>query len=316
MQSSLRDPVPFRPAAWCRGGHAQTIASSLLGDTSKPPHRRVEIPTPDDDFLELDLAGEENEGPCVVLFHGLEGSSDRYYMASMMRALATEGFAACAVNFRSCGSRMNRRPRFYHSGETDDYRTVFEWADRHFPGRRLTAVGFSLGANALLKYLGEEGGETPLYAAAAVSAPYDLKLGSLALSRGFNRLYEQLFLRTLRQKLARKREHHPELPSFEGTTLYGFDHKVTAPVHGFNGAEDYYYTCSARRFLEDIRTPSLLVHSREDPICPVEALPMQKILANPDLDYLLTDSGGHVGFRGKYGNWLSHTLLRFLAGRL
>lgn len=315
MQTSLRDPIPFRPAAWCRGGHAHTIACSLLGDTRKPPFRRVEIPTPDDDFLELDLAGESNEGPCVVLFHGLEGSSDRYYMASLMRTLAGEGFSVCAVNFRSCGSRMNRRPRFYHSGETDDFRTVFDWAGRHFRGRQLAAVGFSLGANALLKYLGEEGGESPLYAAAAVSAPYDLKLGSMALSRGFNRVYEQLFLRTLRRKLARKRERHPELPAFKGSTLYAFDDQVTGPVHGFEGAEDYYYTCSARRFLEDIRTPGLLVHSREDPICPVQALPMHKILANPDLDYVLTGSGGHVGFRDIYGDWLNRTVLRFLARR-
>lgn len=313
MQSSIDLAPPFRPPRWCRGGHLHTIACSLLGDTTTPPCRRVEIATPDGDFLEADLAGEENEGPCVALFHGLEGSSRRYYMTGLMRALAGSGYTAVGVNFRGCGTRMNRRRRFYHSGETGDYRTVFRWIRRRHPGRPLGAVGFSLGANALLKYLGEEGESSGLYAAVAVSTPYDLKMGSVCLSRGFNRVYEYYFLHSLRRKLAAKRRRFPDLPSFEGTTLYAFDEQVTAPLHGFEGADEYYDRCSARRFVGDVRTPTLLVHSRADPLCPPESLPMPEIQANPALDYVLTDEGGHVGFRDRDGDWLNRLILRYLS---
>ncbi|MDZ7772971.1 MAG: hypothetical protein U5K31_09585 [Balneolaceae bacterium] len=187
MQTSLRDPRSLSPGpAGRRGGHAHTIASSLLGDTRKPPCRRVEIPTPDGDFLELDLAGENNEGPCVVLFHGLEGSSDRYYTASMMRALAGQGFSVSAVNFRSRGSRLNRRARFDHSGR--DGRLLHGLLTRRggtSQGRRLAAVGFSAGRQRPTEVPGEERRDSPLYAAAAVSAPYDpLKPGSTWRFRG------------------------------------------------------------------------------------------------------------------------------------
>ncbi len=313
MESSLDHIPPFRPPAWCRGGHLHTVACSLLGDTRKPPCRTVEISTPDGDFLEAELAGEENSGPCIALFHGLEGSTDRYYMTGLMRALPKEDFTVLGVNFRGCGSRLNRRPRFYHSGETGDYRTVFGWLRDRFPGRPLGAVGFSLGGNALLKYLGEEKAESPLFAAVAVSVPYDLKMGSICLSRGFNRVYEYYFLRSLRRKLEEKRERFPELPRFEGSTLYEFDEQVTAPLHGFRGADDYYYRCSSRRFLEEIETPALLVHSLEDPLCPVESLPRTKILDNPVLDHLFTRQGGHVGFRSRGSGWLNRVITGYLS---
>lgn len=289
-----------------------TIARSLLGDHRLPPHQRVEIPTPDDDFLELDLVRGEEHKPVIALFHGLEGSTSRYYMVELMKELSEEQYSIVGVNFRSCGSRMNRQRRFYHSGETGDYATVFRWIRKQFPGRALGAVGFSLGANALLKSLGEEGSSHPADAAVAVSVPYDLRMGSITISKGFNRIYEYRFLRTLRKKLEFKRQKYPGLPRFTGSTLYQFDDQVTAPVHGFHGADHYYEECSSRKFLDSIHKPTLLIHSDEDPLCPIEGMPMHKINENDSLDYVITREGGHVGFWSRPRGWLNYVILNYL----
>jgi predicted alpha/beta-fold hydrolase len=130
----------------------------------------------------------------------------------------------------------------------------------------------------------------------------------MLLSKGFHRVYEYRFLRTLRKKLEAKREMYADLPTFSGSTLYEFDDQVTAPVHGFDGAEDYYEQCSARRFVEDIKTPTLLIHSREDPLCPVQAMPVAKVFDNTHIDYVITERGGHVGFWSKPRGWLNYVI--------
>lgn len=312
METNLRHIASFPSARWCVNGHMHTIACSLLGDTSLPSLKRIEIPTPDDDFLELDCAISDTSDALIVLFHGLEGSSQRYYMVELMKELIEEHYSVVAVNFRSCGSKMNTQPRFYHSGETQDYATVFQWIREQYPQKNIGAVGFSLGGNALLKFLAETGKSNPLKAAAAISVPYDLRLGAILLSQGFHRVYEYRFLRSLRKKLETKRETYPGLPSFSGSTLYEFDDQVTAPVHGFKGAEDYYERCSARRFVQDIKTRTLLVHSREDPLCPVQAMPVARIFENPNIDYVITERGGHVGFRSKPKGWLNYAIRHYL----
>ncbi|MDZ7683463.1 MAG: hypothetical protein U5J63_17565 [Fodinibius sp.] len=184
------------------------------------------------------------------------------------------------------------------------------------PIDKMGAVGFSLGANALVKYLAEQQNSTPVEAAVAVSVPYDLRLGSLLLSKGFHRVYEYRFMRTLKEKLEQKREQYPELPTFSGSTLYEFDDQVTAPVHGFAGADDYYEQCSARRFVDDIQSDTLFVHSREDPLCPVEAMPLAKLNSNEHTDYIITDKGGHVGFRSKPRGWLQFVIENYLSSNL
>ncbi|MDX1618610.1 MAG: alpha/beta fold hydrolase [Balneolaceae bacterium] len=293
-----------------------TICRSLLPAPDKPPHRRLDIPTPDDDFLELDLCEAGNGRPVVALFHGLEGSSNRYYITELMHRLWRNNYTSVAVNFRSCGSRLNRQPRFYHSGETQDPATVFEWIRRTFPRSRMGAVGFSLGGNVLLKLLGEAGNRHSLDAAVAVSVPYDLAKGSKTISRGFNRIYEYRFLRTLTKKLELKRRIYPQLPRFTGHTLYEFDNQVTSVVHGFRDADDYYDTCSAEHFIGMIRTPSLLIHSREDPICPPGMMPLGKIRDNGSLYYIVTNKGGHVGFWSRPRGWLNRTILNFLSDKI
>lgn len=318
METDLNHISSFNPAPWCPNGHFHTIGRSLLSRSSKPPHQRVEIPTPDDDFLELDVSvsSRDRDRPVVALFHGLEGSTDRFYITELMNLFYELDWAIVAVNFRGCGSRMNRKRRFYHSGETEDYETVFEWIERQFTGRPLGAIGFSLGGNALLKSLGEHGEEHPVDAAVAVSVPYDLALGSRVISEGFNRIYEYRFLRTLRKKLEEKRGRYPDLPTFSGNTLYEFDDQVTSRIHGFRDAEDYYESCSSTRFVPRIRKPALLIHSRMDPICPADAMPLAAIRDNPSLHYILTREGGHVGFWSRPGGWINETVGSWLADQL
>lgn len=316
MKTNLRHVPPFRSPRWCINGHFHTIARSLFGNTNPPKLTRIEIDTPDDDFLELDCHLQPESDTIITLFHGLEGSTKRYYMVELMKALIREGHSVVGVNFRGCGSQLNDQPRFYHSGETNDYQTVFNWVDNNHPNKKIGAVGFSLGGNALIKYLGEKQHSTPLQAAVAVSVPYDLRLGSIVLSKGFHRIYEYRFLRTLRKKLEEKRQRYPDLPTFSGSSIYEFDDQVTAVIHGFKGAEDYYERCSARRFIEDVKTDTLLIHSKKDPLCPVETMPLSKANENRYIDYIVTPEGGHVGFWSKPRGWLNFVIENYLSSNL
>lgn len=316
MKTNLRHVPGFISPHWCFNAHIHTIGRSLIGDTNPPAVERIEIPTPDKDFLELDCAIQPDSKGIIALFHGMEGSTDRYYMVEAMKKLIFNNFSVVGVNFRSCGSKMNNRPRFYHAGETEDFKTVFRWIRENYPDQKLGAVGFSLGANALVKYLAEEQEKTPVQIAVAISVPFDLRLGAILLSKGLNRLYSYWFLRSLQKKLKIKRQQFSDLPSFSGSTVWGFDDQVTAKIHGFDGVEDYYRQCSAQSFVENIRTHTLFVHSREDPLCPTEAMPIAKINQNKYTDYIITDEGGHVGFWSKPKGWLNFVVENYLSSNI
>jgi predicted alpha/beta-fold hydrolase len=229
-----------------------------------------------------------------------------------MFELNQAGYSSVAMNFRGCGSRLNRQKRFYHSGETSDYQTLFKWISESFPGSLIYAVGFSLGGNALIKSLGELRDQHPVTKAVAVSPPYDLKLGSYNLQKGFNRIYESRFMQTLRLKLEQKKALYPDLPSFNGTTIFAFDDEVTAPVHGFKDAVDYYDSCSSKGFLDKVDKPLLLIHSESDTLTPLRFAPFKVIEKNPNIDTIFTKNGGHVGFITKPRNWLEKTIVSWL----
>ncbi|MBO6522688.1 MAG: alpha/beta fold hydrolase [Balneolaceae bacterium] len=308
---SLFSPKPFKPAWWAFNGHVHTVVSSF-SKVNTVQFERIEIDTSDNDFLEIDLIDLKKDQPVVALFHGLEGSSERFYIRSLMHDLQSSGYSSVALNFRGCGSRLNEQRRFYHSGETSDYATFFNWIKSRFPENLIYAVGFSLGGNALIKSLGEEAGSHPVTRAVAVSPPYDLKAGSLNLEHGFNKVYAYRFLKTLAEKLERKRIKYPDLPAFNGDTLYEFDDRVTAPIHGFDGADHYYETCSSKQFLADVQTPLLLIHSKEDTLCPLQFAPFEMIEKNPFITRVFTEKGGHVGFISSPRNWINETILHWL----
>lgn len=298
----------FPSATWCFNGHAHTVLCSVLFSAPALQSKRTVIDTPDDDFLELDIIENGKNNPVCVIFHGLEGHTRRYYVARLAEQLVLRGFQVVLPNFRGCGSKMNRQRRFYHSGETEDIDTVFKWVNAAFPNSMIFSAGFSLGASALLNYLKKNGTHHPVKSIAAISTPFELKKGSLNLEKGFNKIYSVRFLRTLKQKLEMKRNQYPDLPHFTGSTLYDFDDQVTAPIHGFESADDYYSQCSSYYFMDQIRTDTLIVHSKEDPMCPFKWTPFKAIAENPKCTCCFTEKGGHVGFWSLPPGWLNVTV--------
>jgi predicted alpha/beta-fold hydrolase len=310
----------YRAPAWLPGGHAQTIWPLLLKGRM-PDYRRERWDTPDGDFIDLDWVDGTLDAPCVVLFHGLEGSSRSHYARRLMHAVERLGWHGVVVHFRGCSGEANRLPRAYHSGDSAE----IDWILRRLAAKRylaLFAAGVSLGGNALLKWLAEQGPQasTVVAAAAAVSAPLDLAAANVALSSGFNLIYARHFLRTLIPAAQAKDLIFPgsiDLQrALQSRTLGDFDDAVTAPLHGFDGAADYYARSSAGPLLAAIETPTLLLHAANDPFLPASFLPRQEQLpAAVTLE--LHKHGGHVGFvhgplPGRI-DWLPQRLLAYFA---
>jgi predicted alpha/beta-fold hydrolase len=263
--------------------------------------------TPDGDEIELrrlDAPGGRADVPRLLLLHGLEGTIASIYLLGTLAEARTRGWAADVLLFRTCNGEMNRARRLYHSGETTDLDFVVQRLAAANPTQPLVVAGFSLGGNVLLKWLGERGLGTPsqLRGAAAVSVPFDLERGSRHIERGFAQVYGRHFLRTLRAKARAKLRAFPGLfdPSAldRARTLFDFDDAVTAPVHGFQNASDYYSRSSSVNFLASIRRPTLLLSARDDPFLPPEVLDEVAEVArkNPDLLVEFHELGGHVGF--------------------
>jgi predicted alpha/beta-fold hydrolase len=322
------DPRPFRVPFWARNRHVQTLAGKFLRPSPPVPLRRERWDTPDGDTLLLDFADEGlPEAPMVLLLHGLEGSARRPYALLSYAALRRRGLAAVGMNFRSCGGEANRLARSYHSGETGDPRWVLERLRARWPGRKLGAIGISLGGNVLLKLLGDAGesARALVSAAAAVSVPFDLGAGSDELETGpMVRAYSRHFLRSMVGKVVAKAELVAPLVEVESVravrTMREFDHRATAPLHGFAGAAEYYAACSSAPVLDRIRVPTLVLHSRDDPFLPRSAVPERALASNPAITAVVLERGGHVGFvegapwAPRF--WAEEEVARFLAAEL
>lgn len=330
-------PTPFRPAWWLRNPHAQTVIGRYLRRARHVRYRRERIDTADGDFLDLDFAlGADGPDPraealatlpLVVVLHGLEGNSQSGYVLQTVWALAEHGIRTVVLNFRSCSGEMNRGARFYHAGDTADLEWVQRLLSHRFPAAPLGAIGFSLGGNVLLKFLGEcaRNGAAPIAAAVAVSVPFNLLAGADALERGLSRIYNRHFVHSLQAKFRTRAADFAGLcdtaRAARERSVRGFDDAVTAPLHGFAGAEDYYRQASSQRFLAEIRTPTLLLHSKDDPFLDAAAIPRAEVYHNPSLLGHFTDRGGHVGFVGGNVPWRPHfwaetEAARFLAAHL
>jgi len=256
----------------------------------------------------------------VVLFHGLEGSSASHYAAALMQALARRGWGGAVPHFRGCSGEPNRLPRAYHSGDSAEIDWILQRLRSLFPQRTLFAAGVSLGGNALLKWAGEQedSARDVVQALAAVCAPLDLTAAGQALQQGFSLVYAKRFLVTLkansRAKLARFPGLFDERRMLSARTLYDFDDAVTAPVHGFRDAADYWRRASSKPWLGGVRLPALVLNALNDPFLPRQALPgPQQVSASVRLEY--PEAGGHVGFvsgafPGHLG-WLPQRLLDF-----
>jgi predicted alpha/beta-fold hydrolase len=320
-------PRPFRAPRWLRGPHAQTVGGKLLRRDPGVPLTRERLTLSDGDFVDLDLGPEPESAaaPLAVVLHGLEGSARRLYMRITYAELLARGIRPVGLNFRSCSGEPNRAPRLYHSGETGDLGEVVAHLRTRFPDRRVGAIGYSLGGNVLLKYLGETGEDSGVEAAAAVSVPYDLAAGAAALERGpMSVIYNGYFLRMLREKVRARQEvqrSRIDLPAtLRARTLRQFDEAATAPLHGFADALDYYTRSSSGPLLPAIRVPTLLLHALDDPFLPGEHVPVASARTNPWIVPAFRDTGGHVGFI--YGTprrprlWAEEEAARFLGETL
>ncbi|WP_441629309.1 YheT family hydrolase [Cupriavidus sp. 2MCAB6] len=290
---------------WLSGGHAQTIIPARF--TQRPARvafKRERWTAPDDDFVDLDWTTHPvaPDTPLLVMFHGLEGDSGSHYAQAMMHALAARGWQGVVPHFRGCSGELNLAPRFYHSGDSEEVHWILERLHRQYcaHGRKLLVVGISLGGNALLRLLGEQGsGAAFIGAAASVSAPLDLAGGGAALSQGFNMLYTRMFLQTLKRKSLAKLKQYPGLFDREAMLasrdLYAFDNIVTAPLHGFRDTDDYWARASSKPVLDRIAVPTLVLNARNDPFLPARHLPGPADVS-PQVWLEQPEHGGHVGF--------------------
>jgi hypothetical protein len=323
MRSGVIEPGGFQPAWWLPGPHAQTLWPAFTRRTALPPLAHEELTLPDGDFVDL-YHSRGGHGPVVAIFHGLEGSLHSHYARGLIAAVGGAGWRAVFMHFRGCSGRHNRLPRSYHSGDTGDIAFLLRTLAAREPGTPLAAVGVSLGGNALLKYLGEGDVAPTLRAAVAVSVPFELAEGALRLERGFSRLYQRHLLDRLRNKVRDKFRDRPApvpLPSLESLdTFRKFDGAVTAPLHGFQDADDYYARSSSRRFLGRIRVPTLIIQAEDDPFLTPAALPRaQELAACVRLE--LSPHGGHAGFVGgrrpwRPEFWLDRRVPEYLADHL
>ncbi len=299
----MDSPLPsFAPAWWLPGPHAQTLGAWMLRPHRGLAFRRERWDTPDGDFLDLDFVegARLRNDVLVLVLHGLEGSAHSGYSYEILRRFLDHGVAGVGLNFRSCSGELNRGRRLYHSGETTDLAWVLDRLRDEDPGRRLAAVGVSLGGNVLLKHLGERGSSTELAAAAAWSVPFDLAAGARFMETGFATRYVGRLLRSLKSKARARADEIGRLIDLERTlrakTFWEFDDAATAPLHGFSDAADYYRRSSSAAFVPKISVPTLIIHSRDDPFLPATAIPEAAMQANPAVTPVISDHGGHVGF--------------------
>ena len=295
---------PYRPAWFVPGRHLRTLWGKFMRRRPQVATTVERWTTPDDDVLLVHRLHGSPDRPRLVLLHGLEGSPNSHYARGLLARAQALGWSAAAIVFRTCGGEMNRTRRFYHSGETSDLDLVVRRLTSELPDTPIVLAGFSLGGNVLLKWLGERGTDVPpsVCAAAAVSVPFDLARGSRYINRGFSRVYERHFLRTLVRKTTAKRQRFPDIAPKASLatlrTMWDFDDAVTAPVHGFRDATDYYERSSSLRWLHRIRVPTLLLSAADDPFLPPEVLGEVRAAAheNEFLHCEFVAQGGHVGF--------------------
>ncbi|KJR34158.1 hydrolase [Vibrio navarrensis] len=295
----------FTAARGIKNPHLQTLLPRFIRKKALFEPIWQTLDTPDGDFLDLawseDPSNESaSKKPLFVLFHGLEGSFFSPYANGLMYAFANAGWLSVMMHFRGCSGKPNRLARAYHSGETEDARYFLQHLQRHFPQNHKVALGISLGGNMLANYLATYQDAPLVDAATIVSAPLDLSACSERIEQGFSRIYRRYLLSSLKKNALQK--HHLLSNALaisprsikKLTRLYQFDDLITAPLHGFKNALDYYQQCSGLHKLREIRIPTQIIHAKDDPFMTDAVIP--KFVLPDNIDYRLFDHGGHVGF--------------------
>ena len=293
----------FSAATWLKNKHLQTSFLPIRSLLNNIKIERKIIDLPDGDIISLDTINQSKQKnksrPLLLILHGLEGSSKSSYAIQLLQYAQKNDWNAAVINSRDCGGCHNNLPRRYHAGETSDLKFIVEKIHQEGYMGKIYVVGYSLGGNVLLKYLGEQGEDTLVSAAVAISVPLDLHMSSLALNQNFSKIY-QFYLLNCMKKAIRRKFNKFNAPfewsnAMNSKTFSQFDNIVTAPLHGFNSKNDYYELCSSKYFLKKIKIPTLIINSRDDPFMLPEMIPDANNLSN-SVQLEISDSGGHVGF--------------------
>jgi predicted alpha/beta-fold hydrolase len=317
--SLIADSAPYSAPIWLPGGHLQTIYAGAFASAPQVDYRRERWELPDGDFVDVDWVDAINtlpSTPLVVLFHGLEGNSQSNYAKALMHATQAKGWSGVVIHFRGCSGEPNRLPRVYYAGDTPEIQLLLSRVRTKLQEAPIYAVGVSLGANALLKWLGESSLEAKQIAskAVAVSAPMDLAASATALDTGLNRiLYTPRFVDSMRPKALSMSARFPGLLDDKkikaAKTIHDIDNAVTAVLYGAQNADDYYTKNASKPWLKKIEVPTLILNAKNDPFLPAETLPTS-LEVSPMVTLEFPETGGHVGFTSA-DNWLSNHILDF-----
>jgi len=310
----------FKPAWWLPGSHLQTLWPALMRwkESLSLQYERLELS--DGDFVDLAWVGR-GSSPIVCILHGLCGGMDSPYINGILGAIKRQGWRAVLMHFRGCSGEPNRLAKSYHSGETGDLKFLLAELKKREPNTPLFGIGYSLGGNVLLKCLGETGNTNPLKAAAAVSVPFELAKTAEHLKKGFSQVYQKRLLSELKIAHRAKFETMPAPIEFgdidQLNNFFEFDNAITAPLHGFKDAMDYYQQCSSRQYLKNIETPTLILHARNDPFTTTCSIPEQQDVSDK-VNLEISEGGGHVGFvAGRYPwkpiYWLEKRITQYFA---
>ena len=287
----------FKPAWWLRNPHLQTLWSTFFKKLPSVQSQPYRVELDDGDFIDLEITDLADK-PVVLIMHGLEGSLSSHYVKPLMSELDQAGYAAIFMHFRGCSHEINRLDRSYHSGDTKDLEDIIKKIKTTFDRDIFAVIGFSLGGNVLLKWLGENQAKAKTTTAIAVSVPFQLADAGDRLEKSFSKVYQKHLISRCQQKYQKKFTHKTsplEVDITKLNTFYLFDDQVTAPLHGFSGANEYYQQCSSRQFLKSIRKPTLIIHAKDDPFMWEHTIPNESELS-PFVHLELSEHGGHVGF--------------------
>ncbi len=309
--------LDYNPPFIFKNSHINTIYPTLFRKINDVEYQRIEIPTPDDDFLELDWL-KKGSKTLAIISHGLEGSSKRSYIKGMVRALNLNGFDALAWNYRTCGGKINKQLRLYHNGATDDLDTVIKYCTQNTDYENIFLIGFSMGGNLSLLYLGENNYiNEKIKGCIVFSVPCDLLDCSKQLEKFKNIIYMKRFLKDLHEKIKMKQKQFPDkiddIDYDKIKTFIEFDNRYTAPLHGFKDAYDYYDKCSCIKRLTNIKVNSLMINALDDPFLGKKCYPFN---LQTDFFHIETPKyGGHVGFYEKNSDgiyWSEKRAINFI----
>ncbi|WP_161597716.1 hydrolase [Fluviispira multicolorata] len=311
----------FRAAWWLKNQHLQTLYPVIFPFNKKIVLKRETIILADGDFIEVDwTANKSDDKPLILLLHGLEGSSKSSYIKRTMYEVFKNGFRAVCMNFRGCSGRQNKSKRAYHAGETEDLNFYINYLLQNEKIKSpIFIVGFSLGGNVLLKWLSENSNNIFISGAIAISVPFELEILANKMNRGFSKFYQWWLLKSLKNNLLKNDRYKDFNLSKEEIilvkTFWEFDDKITARIHGFLNAIDYYKKSSSRQYLSQIAHKTLIIHSKDDPFMSELCIPQDNELSKTT-QLELTEQGGHVGFiSGNYPfipmYWLEKRIINF-----